>query len=85
MRTTVRLDDHLLAAAKQRATEQGTTLTGLIEEALRETLGRRTATPSARAKLPTFRGNGLRPGVDLDSSAGLRELMERGLPVGKQR
>jgi hypothetical protein len=29
-----------------------------------------------RIELPTFRGHGLRPGVDLDNSAALLELME---------
>ena len=36
MRTTIRLDDRLLAEAKQYAAESGRTLTGLIEDALRE-------------------------------------------------
>ena len=31
---------------------------------------------SARPGLPTFRGRGLRPGVDLDASASLVDLME---------
>jgi Arc/MetJ family transcription regulator len=38
MRTTINVDDQLLASAKLRAGEQGTTLSGFIENALRETL-----------------------------------------------
>jgi Arc/MetJ family transcription regulator len=34
MRTTIRLDDQLLAEAKRYASESGRTLTGLIEDAL---------------------------------------------------
>ncbi len=40
MRTTIRLDDHLLADAKRVAAETGRTLAEVIEEALREALAR---------------------------------------------
>ena len=77
MRTTVRLDPHLLIQAKRRAAEQGRTLTSLLEEALRESLSRRAAQGSARpVRLKTVKGGGLRPGVDLDDSASLLELMD---------
>lgn len=76
MRTTIRLDDQLLAAAKHRATEQGTTLTRVIEDALREALARRPATANQRVALPTFAGDGTQPGVNLDDSAALRDLMD---------
>jgi hypothetical protein len=33
--------------------------------------------PRSPIELPTFRGKGLRPGVDLDDSAALLELMNR--------
>jgi predicted transcriptional regulator len=36
MRTTIRLDPHLLAEAKKLAAASGRTLTAVIEEALRE-------------------------------------------------
>jgi hypothetical protein len=77
MRTTVRLDDHLLAQAKRYAAESGTTLTAVLEQALREALARRA--PQARARrvrLKTVKGGGVRPGVDLDDSASLLELMD---------
>jgi len=77
MRTTIRLEDELLAAAKQRAAETGRTLTAVIEDALRQALGRAEPPPSSVAPLPVVPG-GTRPGVDLDDSAGLLELMERG-------
>jgi hypothetical protein len=77
MRTTLRLDDALLAEAKRRAIERGTTLTAVIEEALRQALAppRRR---SARPVVPTYRGSGLQPGVDLDDSADLLDRMESG-------
>ncbi len=78
MRTTIRLDEHLLRDAKQFAARTGKTLTTVIETALREMLARRDkrAKPG-RVKLPTFAGNGLSPGVDLNDTASLLELMER--------
>jgi hypothetical protein len=77
MRTTVRLDDDLLRAAKRHAAETGRSLTDLIADALRETLARRA--PRRRGEpvhLQTSPG-GPRPGVDLDDSAGLLDAMER--------
>lgn len=77
MRTTVRLDDHLLREAKQFAARTGRTLTAVIEDALRAALNRSQKPPKgARAKLPTFRGKGLLPGVDLDDSAALLAIMD---------
>jgi hypothetical protein len=77
MRTTVRLDDHLLALAKQVAHESGTTLAAVIEDALRERLARRRVTPRPEpVRLTTVGGKGLLPGVDLDDSAGLRDVMD---------
>ena len=40
MRTTVRIDEHLLQAAKQQAAASGQTLTAVLEQALRESLAR---------------------------------------------
>ncbi len=82
MRTTIRLDDRLLADAKRHAAETGRTLTGLIEEALREVLARRHQRPvqrpvKERVKLTTVGGTGAQPGVDLDDGAALLDLMDR--------
>jgi Arc/MetJ family transcription regulator len=78
MRTTIRLDDELLADAKHLALRTGRTLTAVIEDALREALARADAAPAARPfKLITFSGNGVKPGVDLDDSAALLDRMER--------
>ena len=77
MRTTVNLDDSVLLEAKLLARRSGLTLTRVIEDALRERLARRPASaPSTSARLPTVAGNGLLPGVDLDNSAGLRDVMD---------
>ena len=77
MRTTINVDEQLLADAKLLAQQTGKTLTAVIEDALRERLARRhTCVASEPTRLPTVGGSGLMPGVDLDDSAGLRELMD---------
>jgi hypothetical protein len=77
MRTTIRLDEHLLKEAKQLALRRGKSLTSIIEDALRESLARqRGSEPRTLVHLPTFKGQGLLPGVDLDDSAALLDLMD---------
>ena len=77
MRTTVRLDERLLAEAKKRAAETGRTLTAVLEDALRETLARRSTRPKRRpVRLKTVKGDGVRPGVDLDDTSALLDLLE---------
>lgn len=78
MRTTLNLDDDLLAEAKQRAARGQVTLTVVIEDALRESFGRRPAAAERPpVKLSTAGRGWLRPGVDLDDSAALLAHMER--------
>lgn len=86
MRATIQLDDSLLRDAKALAARQGRTLTSLIEAGLRDQLAR-ASTPQAPGPkaLPTFKGGGLRPGVDLDDNAALRGLLDAGLPLDKRR
>ena len=78
MRTTVRLDEALLRQAKSEAARRGETLTCLIEQGLRLVL----ASPQVprrrrRVSLPvSSAGGGLRPGVDLDNSAALLDLLD---------
>jgi hypothetical protein len=77
MRTTIRIDDDLLARAKMLATRTGRSLTKVIEDALRAALAQsRPRTRSAKIELPTSGSGGLRPGIDLDDSASLLEAME---------
>lgn len=87
MRTTIRLDDDLLAAAKSRAAERRTTLTRVIEDALRAELSRRPSGDRERVRLPAFGDPAEKPlpGVDLDDCTALLDLMEADLPLGKRR
>lgn len=78
MRTTVTLDDALLADVKRLAAERGTSMSEVVEDALRESLARRRGLPRrARVELPVDGHGGLQPGVDLDDSAALLDLMEQ--------
>jgi hypothetical protein len=77
VRTTLDLEDHLMHDAKVAARAAGTTLTAFVEDALRERLARRDApVPAKQFRLRTFTGTGVQSGVDLDNSAGLRDLMD---------
>lgn len=71
------MPDDLIAQVKKLAAELRTTVTALIEEALRERLARRRRKPPSHpVRLTTFGSGGLQPGVDLDDSAALLDLME---------
>lgn len=75
MRTTISVDDELLAAAKRRAQERGVPLGRVIEEALRRSLA--SAEERTLPPVPVFRGGaGPRPGVDLTSNRALHELLD---------
>ena len=76
MRTTLALDDRLLRSAKKRAAEEGTTLTRVIEEALRRHLAAPERSRKAfRLRLLAKRGRAV-PGVNLADRDALYERME---------
>jgi hypothetical protein len=81
MQTTIQLDDALLAEAAKLAHDKGCDLSHLIEETLREKIARAPHNPHIFPRpfvhLTTVGGQGLRPGVNIDDSAALFELMER--------
>lgn len=61
MKTTVDIADDLLLRAKREAEASQTTLRSLIEEGLREVLGRKASSTQKPIKPVTFRGRGLQP------------------------
>jgi hypothetical protein len=77
MRTTLDINDTLMREAKRMAAKTGQTLTGIVEDALRERLAREKAGGQSSFKLrwPTVRGR-LRPGVDVTDRDSLYERME---------
>ena len=77
MRTTIRLNDDLLAQAKEAAVKSGRTLTAVIEDSLRLALAAKKEQPRRRRiRLPSSGTGGLRPGVNLDSTAELLDIMD---------
>jgi len=77
MRTTLRLDEHLLRAAKAAAARHGHSLTAFVEEALRARLLPSSAANGRKKtiRLPTFKLK-LRPNINLDDNRALRDLMD---------
>ncbi len=77
MRTTINLDPALIERAKTIAVQSGTSFTQVIEDAVRESMARRDRAPDRQSiPLPVHRGGNLLPGVDLDDSAALLDIME---------
>jgi hypothetical protein len=78
MKTTIRLDDDLSAEVRQVAAKTNRTMTAVIEDVLRQHFNQQLAIKERQpVRLHTVDGNGLLPGVDLDDSASLLELMEQ--------
>jgi hypothetical protein len=75
MRTTLNIDDQVLTLAKHRAVEQGVTLTRVVENALRDALLKKEEKTS-EIHLLTVNGFGVKPGIDLDHSSSLLDIMD---------
>jgi hypothetical protein len=78
MRTTLDIRDDVLVSYKRLAAETNRPLREVVEDALRAELQRR-AEPEPDAqyqRVVTSAGNGLRPGVNLDSAAELQDVMD---------
>lgn len=85
MRTTVALDDNLLATAKRIARRRGVSLGRVIEDALRLAF-ERGSSKSDRPTIPVFTGGtGPRPGIDLSSNRALYEVLDDGQQLDKLR
>jgi hypothetical protein len=76
MRTTVNIDDGLLAEAKVLAAKTSRSLGAVLDDALRVLLRRDADEPGRdRFRLPTHGTGGLRAGVDLDDKEALAEVL----------
>ena len=72
------MSDHLLERAKKRAAEENRTLTALIEEGLVRLLAEEKRPATRRIELPvSAAGGGVLPGVDLNRSTDLEEVMSK--------
>lgn len=85
MRTTVSINDELLAAAKRRARERDQTLGEVVDAALRRELAVERDAAAAPA-IPIFTGgSGPRAGIDLNSNRDLAEALDEGMPLERRR
>ena len=80
MRTTVNIDEHLLAEAKLIAARTHRTIGSVLEDGLRKLIDEQQSHAGAeRYVLPDFsKGSGLRPGVDLLDRDHIEALMDDG-------
>ena len=76
MRTTINIDDQIFLEAKKFAADSNKTFAGVIEDALRTALARRSAQKSGPISLVTMKGSGVRHGVDLDDGQSLLDIMD---------
>ena len=78
MRTTISIEDSLLEKAKQVALSRSCTLSDVVEDALRQAIAAlpKLNGPALVRPLLTFQGTGVRPGVGLNSTESLLEVME---------
>ena len=75
--TTLRLSDALIRKAKAHARKNDLTLTAVMERALSTYLAESAEPPSAKPfTLPSFDLGGPLPGVDLDDTSALLDLMD---------
>ena len=61
MKTTIEISDPLLAAAKELAAKEKTTLRAVVETGLRRVLEEREEAPPFRLRDGSFKGRGLQP------------------------
>jgi hypothetical protein len=77
VRTTIKLDDEIFRAYKQRAAERGTTFAQEVEDALRADLhDRRELAASEPFETLVFHGDGSSALIDINDNRALQELMD---------
>jgi hypothetical protein len=76
MRTTVNIDDDLLAEARRIAVRTRRPLGEVVDDALRLLVSAESERPAPVVDLPTFGGSGLRPGVDLEDKEALASVLD---------
>jgi hypothetical protein len=78
MRTTLSIDQKLLREAKSTAAKSGETLSGFVEDAVREKLARarEISLHDRRPLMVIPKAGGLQPGVELDNNAKLADMMD---------
>jgi len=75
MRTTLDLNDDLMRAVKRHAAETGSTVTALVESALREFLGQAARRRRSHSLAWVVVEGGAQPGIDLTDRDALIDRM----------
>jgi len=83
MRTTVNIDEHVLARAKDEARRLGITLGEYLSRAVQRELAAPTETGDD-APLPVYRGRLLIP-LERMSNAEIQDFLDEGVPLDKLR
>jgi hypothetical protein len=74
MKTTLNLDDRLWARLKQLASQEGKTMSELLDGAIRQLLRERSSRPTELPELPSFDGGGA--AVDVANRDELYRLLD---------
>jgi predicted transcriptional regulator len=83
MRTTVTIDDELLAQAKVIAAQTHRTIGSVLEDALRKLISEQIGSTGDAYELPRldFSRAGLQPGVDLQDKDAMADLLGDNAPA----
>lgn len=76
MRTTIRIDDDLYRAVKERAARSGRSIGAVLEDAIRMGMKPRVRSDAGRFTVRASGSGGLVSGVDLTSNAAVREVLD---------
>ncbi|MEK7475663.1 MAG: DUF2191 domain-containing protein [Candidatus Coatesbacteria bacterium] len=78
MRTTLTIPDDLARQVKQQAAATRRTVGQVVADAIRMSLAVRAKTASVSPfKMRTFKGTGVRPGINLDKTSELLEIGDK--------
>jgi hypothetical protein len=77
MRTTLSLQDALLESARREALARHVSLAKFIESAVRDKLAQEVGEKEEPYRaLVTFKGKGVKPGIDLNDSSALLDMID---------
>jgi hypothetical protein len=85
MRTTVRIDDELYRAVKERAARTGRTVAAVLEDAVRIGLDPPQRAVRRRYEVRASGAGGLRPGIDLSVNSTVNDAMDADVPLDALR
>ena len=85
MRTTIRIDDDLYRAVKERAATSGRTVAAVLEDAVRLGLNPPIQVRGKRFVVRASGSGGVLPGIDLTSNRTVRAALDDSAPLDALR